>query len=228
LLALLYDVHGNLTARDAVVDDARSAGVEGFILGGDYTMAGAQPVETVSRLKELEAEWIRGNTERWVANKAETPDDPFIQAACEYARAQLGAEEATRLNSLRETLRNRQTLFCHASPHSDMETFAPDPVGGEEDLLAGAADPMIVFGHSHVQFTREIGGRTLVNPGSVGMPLDGDTRAAYALWDGNRSFDLRRVDYDREEYLDEVRSRMSNVLGPHVKTVIRRIEEAAP
>jgi diadenosine tetraphosphatase ApaH/serine/threonine PP2A family protein phosphatase len=228
LLALLYDVHGNLTALDAVIADARAAGVEGFVLGGDYAMVGAQPLETVSRLKELEAEWIRGNTERWVADKAEQPDDPFIAAVCNYARAQLGADEAERLNSLRETLRNRQTLFCHASPRSDMETFSPDPVPGEEELLAGAGEPMIVFGHSHLQFTRETAGRVLVNPGSVGLPLDGDPRAAYALWDGGRSFDLRRVEYDRDGYLDQVRTRMSPALGPHVDTVIRRIERAAP
>jgi diadenosine tetraphosphatase ApaH/serine/threonine PP2A family protein phosphatase len=228
LLALLYDVHGNLTALDAVIDDARGAGVEGFILGGDYAMVGAHPAETVARLKELEAEWIRGNTERWVADKSETPDDPFIKAVCEYARSQLGAEEATRLNSLRETLRNRQTLFCHASPLSDMETFAPDPVDGEEELLAGAGEPMIVFGHSHLQFTRNLGDRTLVNPGSVGLPLDGDPRAAYALWDGAQSFDLRRVEYDRDGYVGEVRSRMSPILGQHAETVIRRIERATP
>ena len=139
MLALLYDVHGNLTALDAVIADARAAGVEGFVLGGDYAMVGAQPLETVSRLKELEAEWIRGNTERWVADTAEQPDDPFIAAVCDYARTELGADEAARLNSLRETLRNRQTLFCHASPRSDMETFSPDPVPGEEELLAGPA-----------------------------------------------------------------------------------------
>jgi putative phosphoesterase len=228
LVALLYDVHGNLSALDAVIEDARAAGVEGFVLGGDYAMVGAQPAETVARLKDLEAEWIRGNTERWVADKAEQPDDAFVAAMCDYARAELGAEEAMRLNSLRETLRNRQTLFCHASPRSDMETFSPDSVPGEEELLGTAGEPTIVFGHSHVQFTREADGRLLVNPGSVGLPLDGDPRAAYALWDGGRSFDLRRVEYDRDGYLDEVRTRMSSKIGSHVQTVIRRIEQASP
>jgi len=228
LLALLYDVHGNLTALDAVIDDARAAGVEGFVLGGDYAMAGAQPAESVARLKELEAEWIKGNTERWVADHAETPDDPFIQAVCDYARAELGGDEATRLSGLRETIRNRETLFCHASPRSDMETFLPEPAPDEEEPLAGRGEPVVVFGHSHLQFSRETGGRLLVNPGSVGLPLDGDPRAAYALWDGGRSFDLRRVDYDREGYLSEVRRRMSKTLGSHLQTVIRRIERAAP
>ena len=68
---------------------------------------------------------------------------------------------------------------------------------------------MIVFGHSHLQFTRADAGRTLVNPGSVGLPFDGDPRAAYALWDGGREFELRRVEYDREGYRAGAQ-RMSN------------------
>jgi putative phosphoesterase len=228
LLALLYDVHGNLTALDAVIDDAQAAGVEGFVLGGDYAMVGAQPVETVARLKELEAEWIRGNTERWVADRSERPDDPFIATVCDYALGELGEDEAARLNGLRDTIRHGRTLFCHASPRSDTETFAPEPVVGEEELLASTSEPVIVFGHSHLQFSREAAGRMLVNPGSVGLPLDGDPRAAYALWDGGREFDLRRVDYDRDGYLSEVRRRMSSKLGRHVDTVVRRIERAEP
>jgi diadenosine tetraphosphatase ApaH/serine/threonine PP2A family protein phosphatase len=227
LLALLYDVHGNLPALDAVIDDARAAGAEGYLLGGDYAMAGALPAETVRRLEGLEAEWLRGNTERWVAVADERPEDPFIRAVCEYAHAELGESQATRLNGLSETIRMGEVLFCHASPRSDMETFQPAPAAEDEQLLSGIAQRVIVFGHSHLQFMREADGHALVNPGSVGMPLDGDPRAAYALWEKG-SFELRRVTYDVERYVNEVRTRMSGMLGPHVDTVARRIERGAP
>ena len=69
MLALLYDIHGNLPALEAVLADAGD--VEGFVLGGDYAVAGAWPRETVERLKELEnATWIRGNVDRWAGDPA--------------------------------------------------------------------------------------------------------------------------------------------------------------
>ena len=65
MLALLYDVHGNLPALEAVLADCPA---EQFVLGGDYASFGAWPVETVERLRELDAEWIRGNVDRWLAD----------------------------------------------------------------------------------------------------------------------------------------------------------------
>ena len=75
--------------------------------------------------------------------------------------------------------------FVHASPVSDMRAFAPEPDDEEEELLAGTTHPRLFFGHIHVQFRRPaaVGDVELVNPGSVGVPLDGDPRAAYALLD---------------------------------------------
>ena len=70
-------------------------------------------------------------------------------------------------------------------------------------------------------------GQLLVNPGSVGLPFDGDRRAAYAVWNGGRDFELRRVPYDSDAYAAAVRERMSEALGPTVDTLVRRIEQAA-
>src|SRR5581483_4388179 len=84
MLALLYDMHGNLRALNAVLADARAAGATRFVLGGDYAAFGPEPAETVAALRELEdATWIRGNWERWCAH----PD----QAREEAGRLKLGA-----------------------------------------------------------------------------------------------------------------------------------------
>ena len=80
-LAVLYDVHGNLPALDAVLEDARFHGAERFMLGGDYSLFGPWPGETVARLRELPAAWIRGNGERWTAAPADAPDDEVVQGA---------------------------------------------------------------------------------------------------------------------------------------------------
>jgi diadenosine tetraphosphatase ApaH/serine/threonine PP2A family protein phosphatase len=96
-------------------------------------------------------------------------------------------------------------LYLHGSPVSDVESFAPKPQDGEEALLGGVRDRTIVFGHSHQQFRRPgPDGTDLVNPGSVGMPLDGDVRAAWATWDGD--FEFRRSEYDVERAAAAYRS----------------------
>jgi len=88
-------------------------------------------------------------------------------------------------------------LYVHGSPLSDVDSFPPEPSTDDERLLAGVQDLTIVFGHSHQQFRRQgPGGTDLVNPGSVGMPLDGDPRGAWATWDDD--FEFRRVGYDVE------------------------------
>ena len=198
MIAVLYDVHGNLAALDAVLADARAAGASRWVLGGDYALFGAWPAETVARLRELEpAVWIRGNVDRWAGGDA--PDDSGLQAAVADTRAALGDALADELGALPFDAEVAGARFVHASPVSDMRSFAPEPGDDEEELLDATAQPRLVFGHTHVQFRRPaaVGDVELVNPGSVGVPLDGDPRAAYALIDpDSRELDLRRVEYD--------------------------------
>ena len=100
--ALLYDVHGNLPALEAVLDDARAAGVDRWVLGGDYALFGGWPLETVERLRELSpAVWIRGNGERWTGDpSAAPPDNPVVPAAVAAAREALGPDLVADLASL--------------------------------------------------------------------------------------------------------------------------------
>jgi diadenosine tetraphosphatase ApaH/serine/threonine PP2A family protein phosphatase len=224
VLAAIYDTHGNLPALDAVLADAEAAGAERYLLGGDYASLGAWPVETVERLRALPAVgWLRGNWERWQASPSEAPDHPFIHAAGRWVRDALGPLVAE-LDALPETLIVEGTLFCHASPVSDMRTFMPEPAADEPELLVGVGEKRVVFGHSHVQFRRMTdGGVELVNPGSVGLPFDGDQRAAYALL-GADGVELRRVAYDHEGYAATLRERMGD-LGDDIA---ERIEAALP
>ncbi|MFL5843656.1 MAG: metallophosphoesterase family protein [Solirubrobacteraceae bacterium] len=199
MLALIYDVHGNLPALEAVIADARAAGADRWLLGGDYAAFGGWPRETVERLQQLEdAVWIRGNTERWLADDSDVPADAPQRPALVATRAALGDKHVAWLARLRERLTFAEGLFCHASPLNDMESFGVEEQPGEDRLLDGIRTGRVVFGHTHVQFTRSRGeGIELVNPGSVGMPLDGDHRAAYALI-AHSGVELRRVAYDHE------------------------------
>jgi diadenosine tetraphosphatase ApaH/serine/threonine PP2A family protein phosphatase len=219
--ALLYDVHGNLPALEAVLADA--GGVDRFVLGGDYALFGGWPRETVDRLRALPgALWIRGNGERWTDAPEQAPDDPVVQGAIAACRAALGEEQVLDLSALPASALRRATLICHGSPASDVRSFLPEPAEDEPELLAGVTAERLVFGHTHLPFRRRVGTVELVNPGSVGMPFDGDPRAAYALVHDDGTVEHRRVEYDHAASAARVRE----LGGEWGETVARRIEQA--
>jgi predicted phosphodiesterase len=223
--ALLYDVHGNLAALEAVVAEAERAGVTAYVLGGDYSTFGPWPRETAERLETLPAVVrIRGNGERWLREEPEVPPEaqPLVGAAVAAALEALGAELVRRLYGLPERAELDGILVCHGSPLSDVESFPPEPEDGEERLLAGEARRTILFGHSHVQFRRPGPDETLlVNPGSVGMPLDGDRRAAWALYEDGE-IEPRRTEYDVERAAAQMRT-----WGDWAEPIVYRIEHGA-
>ncbi len=149
MLGLLYDVHGNLPALEAVLADCPA---ERYLLGGDYAVAGAWPRETLERLRELDAGWIRGNTERWLVDSSDAP--PGVQAIVDRCRAELDEATIDWLVGLDETTTIAGTLYCHASPLSDMDSFYPDDTSRDEELLMGVDAPRVVFGHTHRQWQR--------------------------------------------------------------------------
>jgi diadenosine tetraphosphatase ApaH/serine/threonine PP2A family protein phosphatase len=197
MLGILYDVHANLVALEAVVTDARRKGVTRWLLGGDYAGFGPWPLETLAVLDTLDTEvMLRGNGERWL--KEPPPDRPETHDQIARDRDELGPERVERLFALPAQTELEGMLFVHGSPLSDVESFKRDE---DEDfdrrLLDGVSGRTVVFGHSHLQFRRRGPDDTLlVNPGSVGMPLDGDVRAAWAIWDGDFAF--QRTEYDVE------------------------------
>jgi len=223
--AILYDVHGNLVALEAVLAEAEAAGARRFVLGGDYATFGPWPVETVDVLDGLPAiVRIRGNVDRWLRETPEVPEAmrPMVDHARADAIESLGPERVERLSRLPATAELDGIFVCHGSPLSDIQTFAPEPDPGEERLLAGRTERTILFGHSHVQFERPgPAGARLINPGSVGAPLDGDTRAAWALYEDG-AIRFRRTPYDVARAAAEMRSR-----GSWAEPVARRIEQAS-
>jgi predicted phosphodiesterase len=204
VLGVLYDIHGNLPALEAVLAEAGEAGVDRWLLGGDYGTPSPWPLETLARLKQLEpATWIRGNGERWLR---EPPTDrPEVMESYELFTGGLPEDVVDWLYNLPPQTELDGVLYVHGSPLSDVESFAPEPEDDEARMLAGVHDRLIVFGHSHQQFRRPgPDGSDLLNPGSVGMPLDGDTRAAWATFDGD--FTFRRTEYDTKKAADAYRA----------------------
>ncbi|MHB8657679.1 MAG: metallophosphoesterase family protein [Solirubrobacteraceae bacterium] len=224
MIALLFDIHGNLPALEAVLDDARAARAERYLLGGDYCLFGAWPAETLAALDRLNAVWLRGNGERWSADPTAAPDREPLRSALEACRELLAPQRVQELAALPAELSCGDTLFCHASPGSDVIGFEPDALQDEATRIREVSARRIVAGHTHIQFRRRsvIERIELINPGSVGLPLDGDQRAAYALLDDDGEIELRRVAYDVEAAAQFARERF----GPWAETVARRLERA--
>ena len=198
---LIYDVHGNLPALEAVLRDARDMPVTRWVLGGDYCSLGAWPVEVVARLDELQdAVWIRGNWDRWQrGERDDMPPASELKVALNAVVEALGPELVARLATLPTTHRDGDVLYCHGAPGTDMDSFLPDASPHDDELLAGVTARLVVFGHTHLPVDREHNGIHLFNPGSVGMPFDGDVRASWAVLHDDGHPELRRVAYDLGE-----------------------------
>jgi putative phosphoesterase len=222
MLAALYDIHGNLPALDEVLKDAEAAGADTYLLGGDFGSWSPWPRETIDRLRELSnTTWIRGNGERWLR---EPPlDRPEVMAVFGEQNSGLGTDEGW-LYSLQAQFELDGVLYVHGSPLSDVESFPPEGGADDERMLNGVRDRTVVFGHSHQQFRRAgPNGTTLINPGSAGMPLDGDVRAAYALREDDGEFEFRRVEYD----VERAAQAWEKIAGPFGSMAARRVRRGS-
>ena len=228
MLALIYDIHGNLPALEAVLQDAATQGADAYLIGGDVALFGPWPETTVARLRELRpATWIRGNGERWTADPEAAP--PPVRGAIDAAREALGLDLVGELDGLPvSTALDGGTRAWHGSPVSDVRSFLPEPAEDEPELLAGVAEARLVFGHTHLPFRRtSVGGIELVNPGSVGMPFDGDHRAAYALLRDDGRIEHRRAAYDHAAVPAALRDRYGDadwLAGPLYRFTHARLE----
>ena len=216
VIACLYDVHGNLPALEAVLADLGEA--DRYILGGDYALFGGWPAETARAAARARAGDLDPRQRRALDRRPAGAAPGGDRRTCARSSATTLVAE---LAALPETAEDGDMLICHGSPVSDVRSFLPEPAEDEPELLEGVTASRLMFGHTHLQFRRMAGDIELVNPGSVGVPLDGDHRAAYAVIHDDGRLELRRVAYDHEASAAKVRS-----LGDWAEVVALRIERA--
>lgn len=213
-VAALYDVHGNLPALEAVLEEVERERPDAIVLGGDI-VAGPMPSETFDRLRGLErAHFLRGNADRAVVEvkrgdgvQPEGLGEDVLDALA-WMAALLSDEQIDFLAGLPQTLTLDvdglgPVCFCHATPRDDDEIFTertPDETVAE--MLAGTTEATVVCGHTHMQFDRRIGRWRVVNAGSVGMPWDDGPEPRWALLGPDVS--LRRSELDQERAAEEI------------------------
>lgn len=224
-LLIVSDIHANPWALDAVLKDAGS--VDHVLFAGDAVNYGPDPRPVIARLRELGAIGVCGNHDHAVAwstdPRASTAKQPIALAMRDWTRGQLNGADIAWLARLplHLTVKIEDTSFAlfHATPRDSLSDYSLVPTVSDaylSEIVAGVDADVLVVGHTHLPFARECGRLRIVNPGSVGQPLDGDPRAAYALWqDGEiRS---RRVAYDIDAATDAI-DRIE--LPPETRTVL--------
>lgn len=216
-LAVISDVHGNLHALDAVLDDIARQGVAQTVALGDFVSGPFDPRGVADRFIELGLVSVRGNHDRFITDGRR--DDWVIDA---LARSLLDVRQTAWLAAVPATATlGAEVLLCHGTPRDD-NTLWLDGVGEDgkvfhrsrESIEAEASGfdyPVLLCGHSHIPRTLRLAdGRLVVNPGSVGLPMAmGSTDARYAIverLDDNWSVSLRAIPYDHEAAARQARS----------------------
>ncbi|MFM2479715.1 metallophosphoesterase family protein [Celerinatantimonas sp. MCCC 1A17872] len=212
-IAALYDIHANLTALKAVVEELKKYPVTQIVIGGDV-IAGPQPIETLELLQEVTTPtyFVRGNAESdllrylngeqagglsanadeitsWVAKQLTSSHQQFIASWQPYVE-------------LTDSIWG-QMVFCHASLRSDTEIFTR--LSSKEKLCTIFQDvhaSTIVCGHTHMQFNKTIADKRIINAGSVGMPF-AKPGAQWLLL--NEQANLMHTNYDVNQAAEQIK-----------------------
>jgi predicted phosphodiesterase len=212
-VAALYDIHGNLPALEAVLEEVRHAAVDQIVIGGDV-LPGPMAQETLRCLLDLDipVQFIYGNSEVAVLQQmagttpAHVPEQyrPAVRWTAEEVRDYRDVLAAWPM-TLRVDVRGLgNVLFCHATPRNEDECFTR--LTPEDRLLPvfdGLGASVVVCGHTHMQFDRVVGRTRVVNAGSIGMPF-GEPGADWLML--GPDVQLRHTAYDLAKAAERIRA----------------------
>ena len=205
-VAALYDIHGNLPALEAVLDELAKVGVDALVVGGDV-LPGPMPKECLDRLYStgLPTHFIHGNGEsaalQVLAGRVPEKVPEAFRPAIQWSAEQLPDEYRTAIAGWPSTLRVEidglgDVFFCHATARNDTELVTRlSPDTRVLEVFPEMQNLVAVCGHTHMQFDRTVGSLRVVNAGSVGMPF-GQPGAHWLLLSPDVQF--RRTPYDLE------------------------------
>ncbi|HEX73991.1 MAG TPA: metallophosphoesterase family protein [Dehalococcoidia bacterium] len=216
--AIIADIHANLTAFTAVLDDIeRRGGVEEVWCLGDIVGYGPDPHQCIELLCQYKHVCVAGNHDWAAIGKMDTGDfNPDAADACHWTARQLTLEDTKYLESLPLVVQRGDFTLVHGSPREPIWEYLLSTSSAKQNF-AYFQSQFCLVGHSHVPLVFEYNetgaclvsefpvdnilklakNRLIINPGGVGQPRDGDPRASYAIYDSQaRSVTLYRVPYD--------------------------------
>jgi predicted phosphodiesterase len=234
-IAIVSDIHGNLTAFEAVLTDLRQTSPDLILHGGDLPHGGSRPAEIVDRIRDLGWPGVLGNTDEMLFRPeslqefaSKSPNlRPLWDAITEMAAATceaLGDERISWLRDLPRVQIRGPMALVHASPESTWRS--PGHTAGDaelESVYSPLGQPIAIYGHIHHSYIRSVSGMIVANTGSVSLSYDGDPRAAYLLLDDSKP-EIRRVEYDVDR---EIKAVLAGRF-PHADWVAKMLASASP
>lgn len=237
-IAVIADIHGNVPALEAVLEDLRDQGVDEVLVGGDLVGRGPQGSAVTRRIRELRWPAIGGNHEDYLLafRRGEVPDSWLEEeewAASRWMAAELDDDDVAYLKALPFDLVRGDLRLVHGTPRSNREGIGPWT--GEEEVTAHfdrVAESVLVCAHTHRPLVHELAGGLVVNAGSVGLPFNRDRRAQYAIFTRHRNgwrHELRQVDYDLDRVFEIYESTGFAAEGGVTARLLRlELEHASP
>jgi putative phosphoesterase len=212
-IAIVADIHGNLTALEAVLADLRETAPDLIFHGGDLVQGGSNSAGVVDRIRDLGWPGVVGNTDELLFRPESlreffgaSPIGDLIEEMAAFERDALGEERLSWLRGLPFRQFHGPMALVHASPESCWRAPMPEATDAELDrVYSPLGQAVVVYGHVHRSFVRRVEGITVVNTGSVSLSHDGDRRAAYLLLD-DLTPTIRRVKYDVDRELKALAS----------------------
>lgn len=225
-IAVISDIHGNLTALDAVMNDIKENGCEQIFCLGDYVMAGPEPIETLNWFfdKSFDPTFtlIQGNTDLMLADYNEDlfltlkSKAPVMAEALKADSSLINHIQKDFLRTLpiqKEVLVNGvKFLLVHGSPRKNNEDIMPEtPIKEVEKIIDGVDADVILCGHTHIPCGFQTSTKqTVVNVGSVGRPFTAEPKSCYlviTIVEGKCLFEHRFVEYDNNKSAEILKKR---------------------
>jgi len=216
-IAVISDIHGNMQALEAVLEDIKKENCEKIFCLGDIAMAGPEPLKAVETIKKLydegKLELIQGNTDEMIGNFADFGE--LVKSKFPVMGAALENDVKIIPHDLKEFLKNLpkqkeleiegvKVLLVHGSPRKNDENISPDlPLEQVEEMLGGVDADVIFCGHTHISCGYQTSKKqTVVNDGSVGRPFTPNPQACYVVadfLDGKFEIMHKFIDYDKQK-----------------------------
>ena len=212
-VAVLADIHGNLPALNAVLEKIEDEFITQILVAGDIS-GGPYPLEVIKRLRALNTHFIRGNFEDYLINIYSNPTNSGWYTSKQWsptrwAYERLDNDSLEFIKSLSEekivTIPDTEDIYM---VHKLFQKMSPIDTSGilypynDKDMfdshLKSINQSVLIFAHNHVPFNQKINGCLVLNPGSVGCPLNGKIGAHYAVMEWKKDHweaQLRSTDY---------------------------------
>lgn len=219
-VVFISDIHGNIEAMKSVIADieARNIDMSNVYCLGDSVGYGTRPNEVINMLKEMEIVSILGNYDEAVGfylptcgcNIKSDSDKAKTKNALSWTVEHTSSEKKEYLREFEEQLTlqisEKKLLLTHASPISITDYVFEEDTEKQEEIAEELEEDIIVFGHTHFPYVKEIKGKLFINAGSVGRPKDGDNRACYCILTIGEKLEVEfvRISYDVEKMAKEI------------------------